>query len=63
MLTAGITLLVPLIGGIVAARIGIRATFWAMPLALIALYLGRLAVAAGRHGAGRPSLAPAPDLG
>ena len=36
--------LTPLIGGLVAERIGLALTFWAMPLALIAIYLALLAV-------------------
>jgi MFS transporter, DHA1 family, multidrug resistance protein len=46
--------LTPLIGGLVAERIGLAAMFWAMPLGLISLYLGLLAVSAwqGRRGHG-----------
>ncbi len=36
----------PLAGGILADRIGLGATFWAMALGLIAVYLGLLAVSA-----------------
>jgi MFS family permease len=52
--TDAANVLAPLIGGVVAERIGLAATFWAMPLGLIAIYLGLLAVSAWRGGAGRP---------
>jgi MFS family permease len=44
--TDGANVLTPLIGGLVAERIGLAATFWAMPLGLITLYLGLLAASA-----------------
>jgi MFS family permease len=45
--------LTPLVGGLVAGRIGLAATFWTMPLGLITLYLGLLAVSAWQAGRDR----------
>jgi MFS family permease len=53
--TDGANVLTPLIGGLVAERIGLAATFWAMPLGLIAIYLGLLAMSAWQAGRGQPA--------
>ena len=54
--TDGANVLTPLVGGLVAERIGLAATFWAMPLGLISLYLGLLAVSAWHASRGRGTL-------
>jgi MFS family permease len=62
--TDSANVLAPLVGGLVAERIGLAATFWAMPLGLIAIYLGLLGISAWRAGGGRPpSLAATSDVG
>ncbi len=59
--TDAANVLTPLVGGLVAERIGLAATFWAMPLGLITVYLGLLAVSAWQGGRGRLPPPVAPD--
>jgi MFS family permease len=54
--TDGANVLTPLIGGLVAERIGLAAIFWAMPIGLISLYLGLLAVSTWHARRSEPAL-------
>ena len=58
--TDGANVLTPLIGGLLAERIGLATIFWAMPVGLIALYLGLLAVSAWHARRSQPCSAANP---